>query len=260
MGGLYNRGSFASDAVYSPVVPARRHYALAAAAALALAVYGSLVPLHYTPRSFGDAVTAFRQIPFLNIGPGGRADWVSNILLFVPLGYLWLAVLTVDVRRSWVRVSAAAAVAIVLASLAMAIEFTQLWFPPRTVSQNDIIAEAIGGVAGAMLWLATGQPTAEWLRTVARTRRRSDRFVQLLQVYLIGFIAYAILPLDLTISSSDLLDKLRNGRLILVPFTDARADAESAYGLVRDVVVFFPIGILLSRWRTPGTPKSDRSE
>ena len=59
-------------------------------------------------------------------------------------------------------------------------------------------------------------------------------FVQLLQVFLIGFIAYAILPLDLTISSSNLLDKLRNGRLILVPFSDARADAESAYGLVRE--------------------------
>ena len=144
------------------------------------------------------------------------------------------------------------AVAVGLAALAVTIEFTQLWFPPRTVSQNDIIAEAIGGVAGTLLWLTTGQPTAEWLRTIARTRRRSDRFVQLLQLYLVGFIAYAVLPLDLTISSSDLLDKLRNGRLVLVPFSDLRADAESAYGLVRDLVVFFPIGILLSRWRTPG--------
>ena len=241
----------ASGAVYSPVVPGRRHYALAAAAALALAVYGSLVPLHYTARSFGEAVEAFRQIPYLSIGPGGRADWVSNILLFVPLGYLWLAAFTVDVQRSWVRVSAAVAVAASLASLAVTVEFTQLWFPPRTVSQNDIIAEAIGGAAGTLLWLGTGQSTAEWLRAVARTRRRSDRFVQLLQVYLVGFIAYAILPLDLTISSGDLLDKLRNGRLVLVPFSDMRADAESAYGLVRDVVVFFPIGILLSRWRTP---------
>ena len=36
-------------------------------------------------------------------------------------------------------------------ALALAVEFTQLFFPPRTVSLNDILAESAGAVIGLSL-------------------------------------------------------------------------------------------------------------
>ena len=75
----------------------------------------------------------------------------------------------------------------------MALEFTQLWFPPRTVSQNDVVAETLGAALGVVLWLAVGQPLGEWLRSAgARQRRPVERW---LVMYLAGFALYSVLPL-----------------------------------------------------------------
>lgn len=41
-------------------------------------VYGSLVPLHYVPRPFNEALTAFRNISFLTLGIDSRADWAAK--------------------------------------------------------------------------------------------------------------------------------------------------------------------------------------
>ena len=59
-----------------------------------------------------------------------------------------------------------------------------------------------------------------------------------------------MLPLDLTISAGELSAKFREGRITIVPFTDVALSWEGLYGQVRDVVVFIPLGMLLSTWRT----------
>ena len=231
-------------------MPSRRTFALAALVVTIGAVYGSLVPFNFRPIDVGEAVARFRRIPLLTIGPSGRADWVSNILLFVPVAFLWMGALTLDIKRLWRRAVWAIGLIVALVALSIALEFTQMWFPPRTVSQNDIIAESLGAAAGAILWLAFGQTTTDWLRTVAAARRPRDRFVKLLELYAVGVLIYSVLPLDLTISSGDFMDKLRAGRLVLVPFSDVRLGAEGIYGLARDVVVFVPMGMLLGIWET----------
>jgi VanZ family protein len=232
-------------------LPLRRGpYLFAALGFIAVVIYGSLVPLHYEPRSWTDAVERFRQIPYLEIGTGHRADWVSNILLFIPLTYLWTGVLTLGLRSRPLTWLFAGMVIVVAAAGSVALEFTQIWFPPRTVSQNDIIAETIGAVAGALLWLGTGRATAEWLGRYnrrAQARRQTD---WLLEAYFVGFLIYAVLPLDLTINSGELVAKFREGRITIVPFADFSLSLQDIYGVVRDVVVFIPIGMLLSMWRT----------
>jgi VanZ family protein len=231
--------------------PGRGTFALAALAFTALAIYGSLVPLRYEPLSWNDAIARFRQIPYLQLDAGSRADWVSNILLFVPLGYLVAGALSVDTRsRAW-RALACMVVVIAASLLSIALEFTQLWFPDRTVSQNDIIAETWGAIGGALLWFVTGQATTAWIRrytAAARSRQQRD---WLLEAYFAGFVVYAVLPLDLTISSGELLGKFREGKVTIVPFADVNASWESLYGLVRDVAVFVPIGMLIATWRAP---------
>ena len=57
---------------------------------LVFVIYGSLVPLHFHAQPWAQAVARFRGIPYLDLGIGSRADWVANILLFIPLAFLWL--------------------------------------------------------------------------------------------------------------------------------------------------------------------------
>ncbi len=56
---------------------------------LAFVIYGSLVPLEFRDRSWDDALQAFSRIPFLHLGIGSRADWIANILLYMPLTFIW---------------------------------------------------------------------------------------------------------------------------------------------------------------------------
>ena len=42
-------------------------------------IYGSLVPLNFQHHSWQEAVETFKNIRYLNLGIGSRADWVRNI-------------------------------------------------------------------------------------------------------------------------------------------------------------------------------------
>src|SRR5438034_3586225 len=128
---------------------------LATLAYAAFVVYGSLVPLDFHYRPLVAAWDAFLQTPYLHLDVGSRADWVANILLYIPLGFFatgWLA------AASRSRGVAASFVVFGLCVLvAVGVEFTQLFFPPRTFSLNDIVAEIIGSALGIALWLSAGE-------------------------------------------------------------------------------------------------------
>jgi len=234
----------------SPTWPRRWHFLVLALLATAAAVYGSLVPLRYEAIEFDEAVRRFEEIRYLPLTVHSRADWVANILLFMPISFLWLAVFLVDRRFSIATVLAAAIVVTTCAAASVALEFTQLWFRGRTVSQNDIVAETIGAVAGAVLWLLIGQTLTDWVRTFTAERRRERQIDWLLQVYLIGLLIYSVLPLDLTIRPAELFDKFRDGKVVLIPFADLRLNPASFYSLFRDVVLFIPVGMLTATWLT----------
>ena len=60
---------------------------------VAFVIYGSLVPLQYKARSMDSAIAAFQKIPFLKLGIESRADWISNGVLYVPVGILMVLAL-----------------------------------------------------------------------------------------------------------------------------------------------------------------------
>jgi glycopeptide antibiotics resistance protein len=222
--------------------PRRTQFFLLTAASIGLAVYGSLVPLRFTPISFSTALRRFAETPMLKLGVQSRADWVANILLFVPVGSFAVGALCVDRRRRW-AVLAIVPVAACCAALSVTIEFTQLWFPPRTVSQNDIVAETIGGLVGCLLWVFAGQTLTNWLRTYTRHASPKWQVDWLLQAYLLGFVIYSVLPLDLTISVADLYRKFASGRFVAVPFTYSYGSLFAwVYQMAKDILVFAPIG------------------
>lgn len=194
--------------------------------------------------SWGAAVDAFSHIPYLDLGVGSRADWVANILLFIPLTFLWTGVIG-PARLGAMRVLASAAVFVVAVALSVSIEFVQLFFPPRTVSMNDIIAESLGAVIGIALWWMAGQTMMRWLESLPRARGAQGLAERALALYLFLLFAYNLLPLDLTISPVELYHKWREGRMLWLPFSAAYASrAQLAYDLLSDVAVWIPAAML----------------
>jgi VanZ family protein len=231
--------------------PRRPHLLAAAVFFTAIAVYGSWVPLNYTPLDFDEAVRRFQEIPFLQLGVDSRADFVANILLFIPITFCWLGALTLDQKSLLLRLAPAAAVVLIAAAFSVVLEFSQLWFPGRTVSQNDIFAETVGGLSGAALWLIVGDRLVAWLRSVSNSRGAQSRFNHLLTLYVAGLLLYMLLPLDLTIRPAEIWRQLRDGKLELIPSLPSRLDLETIFGLLRDVVLWIPVGMWAAVWMTP---------
>lgn len=151
-------------------------------------VYGSLVPLDYRPLPLADAVERFRQVPFLQLGVASRADWVANGVLYLPVGALLAHWLLGALPRA-IRGLALPLALLAGAALAVAVEFTQLYFPPRTVSQNDLLAEGLGTLLGALA-APLLQPWA------ARWRAGWQQGGRLLAQHAVPALALAVLALS----------------------------------------------------------------
>jgi VanZ family protein len=136
------------------------------------------------------------------------------------------------------------------------IEFTQLYFPPRVSSINDIAAESLGGALGALFWLLRGQ----WFTGAARRMWTAFSLHGtaglLLPCYLAFVVASSALPFDFTVSPVELWPKYKEGRVHLTPFTSS---GESVFQLANkyfwNAAIFAPIGVLLGHlagavWRS----------
>lgn len=227
----------------------RTHLWLAGLGYLVFVIYGSLVPLNYRAMPLDAAVDAFRQIPWLQLGIGSRADWVANLLLFIPLVFIFTGALAHG-RGVVVRLLASALVLAAGIGLSLGIEFTQLFFPQRTVSQNDIAAESLGAVIGIVAWWAVGRRFLVWYESWLEVRESAALSERLVWAYLVFVFAYNILPLDLTISAVEIFHKWREGKLILIPFSGLPADpAHALYEVITDALIWLPPAFI---WRFRG--------
>lgn len=231
-----------------------RWYLTAGLLFTAIAIYGSLVPLTYQPRPWDEALAAFAQIRYLQLGVDSRADFVANILLFIPLGFCFMGALRVDRRGRAAAVAAGIGVALSCAALSTAIEFTQVFFPPRTVSINDIVAETTGASIGIIAWALGGGALTGWTRRFFACRERSGLAIHFLMLYAALFAASEMLPLDITISLHELADKYRQGRVVLLPFSHAfDSPMLAVWEIAADVLLHVPIGALaLVGWTRAG--------
>jgi glycopeptide antibiotics resistance protein len=210
---------------------------------LVFVVYGSLVPLRYTPLPWDHALARFQAIPFLQLGIGSRADWVANLLLFIPLTFLWLGWLWP--RGVLARVVVSLCLLAAAVGIAVGIEFTQIFYPPRTVSQNDILAECIGAVLGIGFWWWRGPALWVWVQRWGEARGATHVAEYLLLAYLGGLFVYGVLPLDLTISPVEIYHKWKGSGVNLIPFGyPTEGVAEFVYGIVADVVLWIPVSAL----------------
>ena len=204
-------------------------------------IYGSLVPLRFKARPLAEAWAAFQNIAYLQLAVDSRADWISNGVLYVPLSFLTAYWLTQTASRA-PRPFLYGLAAIFSAGLALAVEFTQLFFPQRTVSLNDIIAEWIGSGIGLMLLAFGGDWFHQFLHSMLGNRRQLAN--RALLAYTCFYIAFSLFPYDILLSKAELLAKVHTGNW---GWFLAKTDA-SVFRLglqtVIEIVLTLPLGFL----------------
>ena len=225
----------------------------AALAYLAFVIYGSLVPLDFHAMPWTAALQRFADTPWLAMGHIGRADWVANLVLYLPLAFLMMWALRLQSAAA--TLAAAVLTFLLCAGLAIAVEFTQLFFPPRTVSLNDILAESLGSGLGVAVWMVLGKRVAGW---AARLREGgSTALTAAFIFYLIAYLAVSFFPYDFVVSAHELGARLANGRNgWLLSSATCSGTARCGFKLIEEALAVLPLGLMLVRWvRTPGATR-----
>jgi VanZ family protein/O-antigen ligase len=169
-------------------------------------IYGSLVPLEFRAMPWGEAVSRFGAIPYLKLGVGSRADLMANFILYLPLGFLLMGVLAGRSRLPLVWGASIVLSCLLVGGVALSVEFAQQFFPPRTVSLNDLYAEFIGGALGMLLWRLAGRPLSEiW----HRFSQGGPRAVHAgLVGYALVYLFLGLFPYDFVLGADEWLARL----------------------------------------------------
>lgn len=209
---------------------------------LAFVVYGSLVPLDLTPVPLERAWSIFQHIPMLKLGVESRADWIANGVLYVPVGFLTAhLLLQLSVARR--RLPVLAVTGLFSFVLATSIEFAQIFFPPRTVSLNDLFAECLGSLIGLVLAMRY----SDWFRTLLHTVIGNPRqlALRLFEAYFVGYVAFSLFPYDVLLSGAEIGQKFRGNGWGWLIADAGLGKIQIVLKLFPEVVLTFPIGIYL---------------
>ncbi len=225
-----------------------RYFFYATLLYLLFVIYGSLVPLDFKYMPLNEALDQFRGLRYHNLGIGSSADWGTNFLLLIPLAFSWFALLTKN-ARPFTKIFLFIFIWLACFLLAVAVEFTQFFFPSRTTSINDIIAQSSGAFIGCIAGWIFGQRFMEWLQQWHQEAVINSLY-RYLQIYLLGLFLYAVLPMDLTLSPIELYHKWNEGRIILLPFGNSKTSLiENIYQWSSEALLWLPVPLLWQRTR-----------
>ena len=114
-------------------------------AVVALIAYGSLYPFNFKPDAIqGGLLSALQELSWAR---AGRGDRISNVLLYLPLGFCLLLWLNIRMHRG-----AAFAVATLFgAFLSLCFEVAQVYISSRVPSLTDLTLNALGTLLGAAI-------------------------------------------------------------------------------------------------------------
>ena len=204
---------------------------------VAFAAYGSFVPLRWNSVPLDAAVAQFAQTPFIPLSRASRSDFLTNVLLFVPIGFFLLGAAANRSRA----LAAAWFVPVVLLALGLSvgIEFGQIFVSGRTPSWNDVFAETLGGALGALTWAALGTVVVDWLAVLLHSDSQSDRAFRLLGAYTALWVVLGLQPFDYTVRLGELAEKFRAGRVVLQPF----GGGDSLSDVVGTLLMAVPVGV-----------------
>ncbi len=238
--GASGESESAGDDRHWPMV--RAIFLILAIGTLAFSLYGSLVPFSLDLSS--GEVNRGLHWSF------SRTDMAANFLLLLPAGYFLTGAFGLHAKSVVERVASSVGAWSICGVITWINEFGQLLVTERVASWTDIVMQHLGATVGMACWWLTGSIVAPWAHGFLTNRRSAHRWIWLLELYLVGFVVYHVLPLDLTLNIGDLGKKYIEGRISLIPFADLRGRASTWIEIVRDVAIFVPIGALTTLWHT----------
>ena len=233
----------------------QRVYAAAAALFIAFAVWGSLFPFDFHSVSWADAVASFWSPLQVPVSRWSISDFVSNVLLFVPIGLFATACFTSMSVAQPFRAAPAGrgrpeglryvgVIVFVLAAsmlLSVIIELAQAFVPWRTPSVIDVGAETLGAICGIAAWFVLRAPLDAMVAAAVSLVGRSSIVERLLLAYCALFAVAWLVPADFTLRPNEIADKFIHKRLLL-PFTPS-PDAATARDLTMIGAAALPIGV-----------------
>jgi len=217
-------------------------------------VYGSLLPFEFRALPLGDAWQKFLETPYLALGVMKRADWVANCVLYAPIGFLLSGALSSSAIRTG-RAFGYLLALLLGTAVAIGVEFTQLYFPRRTVSLNDLGAEIVGTLIGVALWASQGPKLLNLMRSIAEGGTAAIRAA--IVIYLAGYFVLAMFPYDFLISWTEIEWKLASDGIGFVIAGDAcESGLRCTVKFVIEIAASMPLGVLIAlmRPRTAATP------
>jgi VanZ family protein len=206
-------------------------------------VYGSLVPLDFKPLALDQAWAIFQHVPMYTLGVESRADWIANGVLYVPVGFL-TAYLLIQNGSGTRPIPLFFLAGLFSIALAFGVEFTQVFFPPRTVSLNDLLAESVGSLIGIML----AARYSEWFRFLLNAVFSDPKrlTLRLLEAYLAGYIAFSLFPYDILLSAAELEQKLQGDSWGWFLAGDVHESILIAFRSISEIILTLPFGLFLA--------------
>lgn len=206
-------------------------------------IYGSFIPFHIRSFSFIDAITQFKHIPFLSLGIVSRADWVANILLYVPLGFSLTGWASKKSNSCFKNGYIFFVIFLFCAASATLIEFFQIFFSPRTVSLNDLIAEIMGSLAGILLWSFAGTKIINLFNLFKNNKRPESIFNTLFHTYLFFLLGFSLFPFDFLVSVQEIKWKYEAWKIQSI--SSNFSSITFFVKLLAEMAFFSPLGIFV---------------
>ncbi|HET6235248.1 MAG TPA: VanZ family protein [Acetobacteraceae bacterium] len=239
-----------------------RHYANWLLLYALFVAYGSLVlgpfGYHFVPQDPAAAWHTFLATPFLDNGSDQRPDWIANLLMMVPFGLLATGAFGTG-RGPGARILGTALALLLSLGFLLAIKYGQVFFPPRTVSLNYIIAQSIGAALGVGLF----HPLRAAMRRLAAVTDQASRACLVLDAAIFGFVAFALFPFDIALSTQDLAARFAALPSALLSVPDAgRPLGLRVVLLAATAIVAMPLGmrLCLRTTRSGESPRQSRRE
>ena len=202
--------------------------------------------LHFVPMELTAAWWEFsaRAFTWVHNGSDQRADWMGNLSMYVPFGFLLTGTLWPR-RGAGTGAFAAICAAFVMAlAFLLSVKFAQVFFPPRTVTLNYVAAQSCGAVLGIGAFALSHGRLRRLIWQGEGGARENLR--HLLQLYSVALCVFLLMPLDFALSPNDLMgqiDKLP-GILIAIPGA-GRPPVVQAVLLAAGALATVPFGMLM---------------
>ncbi len=221
-------------------------WALPAWLSLGAVLYITLMPFRFDDLGLAQAWEIYRSMEWPRMKSRARQEWVANVLLFMPLGFCWMAWLSGGMRSPAARLVTGALACLFCLAVTASVEFMQTWMPLREPSPADLSANFTGGVLGVLAWCWFHPRWPRW-----RDALRTQGLQRALALYAIVYLLVGLLPFDLLLSMQELRTKLSSGHAgWWIAGAGCGAGLRCTLSRLLEAAISVPLGVYLAlRWK-----------